>query len=51
MDPQTDMKILAEAYGSPNAFKDDGGWSDTTTLPVFNTVSLIRLHLSVPSRN
>ncbi|KAF7952157.1 uncharacterized protein EAE97_001654 [Botrytis byssoidea] len=37
MDPQTDMKILAEAYGSPNAFKDDGGWSDTTTLPVFNT--------------
>ncbi|KAJ8066968.1 hypothetical protein OCU04_004347 [Sclerotinia nivalis] len=37
MDPQTDMNILAEAYGSPNAFKDDSGWSDTTTLPVFNT--------------
>ncbi|ESZ96034.1 hypothetical protein SBOR_3607 [Sclerotinia borealis F-4128] len=36
MDPQTDMNILAEAYGSPNAFKDDSGWSDTTTLPVFS---------------
>ncbi|RAL66083.1 hypothetical protein DID88_005742 [Monilinia fructigena] len=37
MDPQTDMNILAKAYGSPNAFKDDSGWSDTTTLPVFHT--------------
>ncbi|APA11846.1 hypothetical protein sscle_08g066160 [Sclerotinia sclerotiorum 1980 UF-70] len=37
MDPRTDMNILAEAYGSPNAFKDDSGWSDTTILPVFNT--------------
>lgn len=45
MDPQTDMNILAKAYGSPNAFKDDSGWSDTTTLPVFHTVSF-----KVPSR-
>ncbi|KAI9640083.1 hypothetical protein NHQ30_011485 [Ciborinia camelliae] len=35
MDPQTDLNMLAEAYGSPNAFKNDSGWSDTTTLPVF----------------
>ncbi|KAK6607843.1 hypothetical protein H4I96_04078 [Botrytis cinerea] len=29
--------LLISAAGYPNAFKDDGGWSDTTTLPVFNT--------------
>ncbi|QSZ36532.1 hypothetical protein DSL72_006412 [Monilinia vaccinii-corymbosi] len=37
MDPQTDINMLAEAYGSHNAFKDDSGWSDSTTLPIFTS--------------